>query len=285
MELWLRSGGTPVRSSTPAKSIYALGARGYGIIRHAKTWTKIEATGLALVHLRAAELFLEYLSVLAECPHKVTRLDAALDTDRDFVDVRRELHAAFPDYTVNAGRKGVDVTEFIAPRLDGELTGTWYAGKRGRNRQVLRVYDKSWEQLSRHAVTMPPTTRYEVEVGRQVGATLRDAVEPERIFYHFMPGDILPRPADLPPWEPSDFTGWSYQRSELTAYATLARFVEHSPDLATMRTLAESLGPHGMDTLAKLIADALTSDKTPSPLSHADKSEATPPPELSDCGV
>ena len=52
-----------------------MGAR-YGVMR-------VAASGGALARLRLCGVYMDWLSILSECPHRITRLDAAYDVPRD----------------------------------------------------------------------------------------------------------------------------------------------------------------------------------------------------------
>lgn len=212
---------------------------------------------MGLAHLRRAGRFLEFLSVLAESPHKVSRLDAALDVATDYPEVRRSLHERYPRMRVPLSRKETGATELTEARADGEITGTYYVGRRGKTRSLVRVYDKAHEAEVKRGDILPPTTRFEVEVGRLFGATLRDAADPAPLFFHVISPSILPRPDSVSTWEHRDFTGWSYRAQELTAYETLSRFIDRSPDLDAMRRMADQLGPHGSASLLALLTRRL----------------------------
>ena len=250
--LFLDSGMSPTPAVRPGVVGYSFGGS-VATVRKSGHWAKIEAPGQVLAHLRAQRQFLDYLSLLSESPHRVTRLDAALDVAEDFPQVRRRLHAQYPGMMANLGRKVVKCSELVGPRADGQISGTYYVGRRGSTQTLLRVYDKMKEAADKRGQVLAATTRYEVEVGRKMGATLRDAAEPASLFYHVASPGFLERPPGVPPWESRAVGGWDHERTSCTPYERLKRFVGTSADLDTMLRLAEDLGPHGLETLARLI--------------------------------
>jgi hypothetical protein len=231
--------------------------RGTVLTESRSTWVKLTASGAALAYLRAEGRFFDYLSLLAGAPHRVTRLDAAVDLAVDYPAFRPTVESAFPRLRAMLGRKQVACTEILERRDDGELTGTYYAGKRGRTRQVLKVYDKAQEALAKRGEWLPPTTRVELECGRKVGATLRDAAEPASIFFHFVPPTLVSRPVGVADWVSHDLGGWAISQPLPTAYEALERLVDRSVDITAMRELADQLGPMGRRYLLGMVADRL----------------------------
>lgn len=250
-------GVMPARSDAEVRRVYRCEGDGTAVIEQRSTWAKVSASGRMLWYLRSRGALMEYLSLLADSPHSVSRLDAALDVGVDYPVIRRRLRRRFPSMRVRLNRKAVDVTELIESRPDGAVTGTYYVGQRGKTRSLVRVYDKAFEAEKKRSEILPPTTRYEVEVGRKFGATLRDAAEPAPLFFHVISPSILPRPDGVAAWEPGDLGGWSFKRPELTHYEALARFIDRSPDLEAMRRMADQLGPYGSESLLALLTRRL----------------------------
>lgn len=136
------------------------------------------------------------LSLLGQVPHRVTRMDLALDV---LTDPAAHLGALMADgLEVRLGRK-------VAPRraflTDGQGF-TVYFGARSAHIKA-RVYDKSAEMKARHHVEIPPTLRVELTVERHVRPSLKDAAAPQALFWHYC-GALLPKPAHVPSWAPLD---------------------------------------------------------------------------------
>src|SRR5690606_1114494 len=125
------------------------------------------------LQLQHVGLWREVLAAVATTTHRVTRLDAAMDVERDGAEVLAELRARIHGGCA-LGRKRVPTRWLLAQRADGQDTGTCYVGQPGRHRVHAKVYDKAQEASDRRGIELGPRTRYEVTVGRHAGATLRD---------------------------------------------------------------------------------------------------------------
>jgi hypothetical protein len=115
------------------------------------------------------------------------------------------------------------------------------------------VYDKQHERASRNLTDTGPLTRYELRLGSRTGVTLRDASDPESVFWHYASPDFLPRPVDVSEWEPGG-TGFDLERmGPLLPYQRLLRRIEASADLVSLVAAAKACGPGGIDFLVSRI--------------------------------
>ena len=216
------------------------------------------ASGAALAQMRFAGGFMDWLSVISEYPHRITRLDAAYDVPVDGADVLDGLRARYPSGSVNLGRKALRVKLELAIRDDGRETGTYYVGHRSKARATARVYDKRQERLDRAGVSGPHRTRYEVTVKQDYGATLRDAAEPERIFWHVASPALLDTPPGVPHWTADWSQGWcADKRPELLPIEVLERRLASSSELDLLISLADEVGPIGRVWLARRLLSKL----------------------------
>jgi len=216
------------------------------------------ASGAALDHLRSCGLFMEWLSIIAEWPHRITRLDVAHDFDVDGADALDLLRARYPGGRVNLGRKALPVSLQLGIRDDGRETGTFYVGHRTKARCTARVYDKRQERLDRRGVDGAPRTRFEVTVKQDYGATLRDAAEPDRLFWHVAAPALLDAPEGVSSWSPDWSQGWKADpRSERLPAEVLARRVSESSELDMLMAIADEMGPGGRVWLARRLLDRL----------------------------
>lgn len=223
----------------------------------------VSASGAALAHMRDVGGFMHWLSALGEFPHRITRLDAAVDFGEDGADVYDRLRGRYPSGFVNLGRKALQVKHITQIRPDGRETGTFYVGHRSKARATARVYDKAWERLVNAGVVGPPRTRYEITVKQDYGATLRDAAEPDRLFWHVAAPALLDRPADMPDWCADWGTGWQApSRPDLLPADILSRRVPVSPELGLLASIADEMGPGGRAWLVRQIAARLGVDIT-----------------------
>ena len=216
-------------------------------------------SGACIDHLRAQGQLLSLLGLLAAFPHRVTRLDASLDVAVYAPAVLAALRRRYRHKKVSLGRKPQGVTLMLARReSDGKETGTFYVGHRTRSRCTARVYDKQAERLARTGQSIPPTTRYEVTVKTDYGATLRDAAEPERLFWHVAGETLLPRPPDVHAWSGAWAEGFFTVKPEGRPLAVvLGRRIDDSAELEVLERLADKLGPNGRRFIARRILERL----------------------------
>lgn len=255
---FLHAHGSECVHSDEKSSVFHVGDTG-GVVKidTAKRHTRISASGQALAYFRVKDIYLDYLSELSSEPHNVSRLDAALDLPLDGADVVASLRKRFSvaGSGCRLGKKYLPVNYNLGVRADGRETGTFYAGHRSRARQTARVYDKAFEAFQKRGEMLPPTTRYEVtsrgEKGR-AGPCLRDAAEPERLFWHIASPTLLKAPEGVSEWSSDWGGGWHYVRPEkLLPAEILVRAVDYSPSLAKLIELADEVGPNGRKYLVR----------------------------------
>ena len=236
----------------PADDLYRVDGGSVKIVDNSR-WFKLGFSGQACAALRAQGLFDTVLCLIGEGPHRVTRVDAAVDLDLDGALALAQLQAAYPRGQVRLSQRPVAVTELLKTRADGQKTGTWYAGHRGQSEITCRVYDKAQEALDKRGQLLPPRTRCELTVCKGGKPTLRDASQPERLFWHYMSPAILERPQNAPEWSPGWGEGWTMERAELLPAQALKRRIEGSPELAALLELADAIGPSGRAMAVSLI--------------------------------
>ena len=231
-----------------------------GIQRSAR-FGRISLSGSACAALRDAGLWADVLFLLGSSPHKVTRIDGALDVRTDPADVIASLCMRYPDGQVRLNQRPLNVTRFLEARpFDGRDSGTYYVGYRSRGRVTARVYDKRLEHFKRTGVDLGYNlTRYEITVRADYGATLRDAYDPTALFWHVAsPALVSRRPDDVGEWvSGSDFTGWSHVPRTYVPYEVMQRRVEYMAELEALGLLADDVGDYGRHTLLLLIAKRL----------------------------
>lgn len=214
--------------------------------------TAVSASGSMLAGLRAANVFGKFLATLASVPHNVTRVDAALDIPEDTPPViERLVNRVSSSEGIALTRKRVrpeHATRFVTRRSDGLDTGTLYIGAKTAEVRA-RIYDKRQERMARNLPDNGPLTRYEVQVRGGVGPTLRDALDPESLFWHFMAPDVLQRPDHVAPWV-SHAIGFEVDwPDDLTPAQRLVRRLDASADVVALLRLAHQVGPGGFDFL------------------------------------
>jgi hypothetical protein len=217
-------------------------------------YARISASGQVLVFLRGFGLFNDYLSALSSTPHKVTRLDAALDLPLDGADVVSKLRTEYPR-VCNLTRKAQSTLSILASRaLDGRETGSWSCGNRKTSKVMASVYDKTHEAWEKRKEMLPLTTRFEVRVRGDVGPSMRDASAPASLFYHYAAPALLSAPVGIPLWQAGWGGEWSHNVVPLAPGDILKRRVGSSADLAALIDLADRAGPEGRSYLLSLLS-------------------------------
>lgn len=255
---WLTSVGAICKRRDSNSALFSVGDRG-GIVKldSNSRFVRVSASGSALAHFRCRGIFDEYLSELSTEPHRVTRLDAALDMARDGADTIAEMRERFSSGHASLGRKALEVTYMTGTRHDGLESGTCYLGHRQRARQTARVYDKAKEAYDKRKELMPPTTRYEVTARGErdrPSPTLRDASEPTAIFWHIASPTLLKAPEGTLPWIAGDGESWTAKRPVLLPAEVVERKIEFNPDLDAIAEVAAQDGDDGLKRMLRLIA-------------------------------
>lgn len=202
----------------------------------------VSASGAVLRRLRDRGTFPEYLAVLSSFPHRVSMLHATAD-----------YHVSSPPAVIGQVKEAASAGELSLTRkrllpshctyllgadCDGLETGTVYLGNKSNADVWAKVYDKRHERLSRGYPEPGSIVRVEVAVQSDVGATLRDALDPRDLFYHFAGRSLVEVPAD--------FSGWSAhgegyvlgERRERTLFERMDSLIEHSVDVAKVGAMA-----------------------------------------------
>ncbi|MEH6511449.1 replication initiation factor domain-containing protein [Halopseudomonas aestusnigri] len=251
--LLLDAGFTVQRDAGGSRCYVPPEGRGMVQVTHASRFAKVSISGGACAAIRRLGVFDQVLHVLGTSPHKVTRVDAALDVMTDASFVIESLSHRYPDGRVSLGRKALPVKRILSTRPDGRDSGTYYVGHRTAARFTARVYDKTLEALEKRGELLPPTTRFEVTARKDSGATLRDAALPESIFWHIAAPALLKLPEGVPVWQPNTDMTWASAPPTFDPAATLRRRVEHSAELDALADVADSLGDEGRKYLLFLL--------------------------------
>lgn len=256
----LLAAGFDVESTDRVNFAYRHPAHSFGLILvgPSRGTMRFSASGTACHALRSLGFWDDYLSELTTSPHRVTRVDAALDLSMDGADLVDAMRHRYPSGQVGLSRKSVRATTFLAVRDDGRETGTWYAGHKSKARYTARVYDKAWEALCKRGVRMSPTARVEVTAkGGDSGATLRDAAMPAALFWSIASPALLTAPEDAPLWTPNHDLGWTAPARDFDPARLLQRRVEDLAILDALALVADDLGPEGRTYLLQLLTQRL----------------------------
>lgn len=260
-------------SGRPTKVTYRVGD-GTVLLESRKSFHAASASGGALSWFRKHEVYRDYINILGEVPHNVTRLDAAVDLYTDAPPVLRGLEAKYPDDFFNFGRKALRVTRLYSAReSDGQLTGTWYIGHRTNARVSARVYDKQAEAIEKRGESLPPTTRFELTFRKDFNCSLYDALMPETIFYAHASPKLLDVPSDrvVLPWANEGCVPWQSERKDYAlTLDVFAKRLSASPDLQYLAELSAQLGPGAKATVLRYFEAAFDKYASPSKPSRFD---------------
>ena len=233
----LQQSGAECMNTDPNGSTWRVGA-GVFMLQCKGTFHRYSASGSVLEHLRMTNLYMDYLSALSEAPHSVTRLDAAHDVLTDAAPIIAKLRRRYP-HECNLSRKALRTKSILETRSDGQESGTCYVGHKSKGRITARVYDKSLQMLNVYGVEIPQCVRYELTFKKDMGPTLRDAAEPEKIFWHHATPLLLKRPQNVTDWQSGWGGGWTYAREETPLAGTLKARIESSSELMALAALAD----------------------------------------------
>jgi hypothetical protein len=141
---------------------------------------------------------------------------------------------------------------------------------------TAKVYDKFNERLQAGDPLPQALTRYEITFRRAVKATLRDAAEPERLFWQYGEILLLKRPQNLPAWVSGWGGGWNYQRNETPLPAVLKHRIESSAELQALAALAirADCQEWAQQLLARIFEKHLQGDGTVDTLTASARSSA-----------
>ena len=144
----LLDAGFDAESADRSTFVYRLG-RATVMFGPSRGALRASFSGSACAALRDHGTWSDLLSELSSVPHRVTRVDAALDLSIDGADLVDLMRKRYASGAVNLGRKAVQTSVVLSVRPDGRETGTWYAGRLTKARYTARVYDKAWEALQK----------------------------------------------------------------------------------------------------------------------------------------
>lgn len=196
---------------------------------------RVSLSGASLAYVRSFPgAWSELIHYLSERPHRITRLDAALDFRVDApLHLRRYRRSVSrTGNQISLTQRSSPVTWMLGPDSDGRETGTMYVGKRGRNQVIARVYDKAHEVAQRNGSVIEPTLRFEIEVhgnsGKSRNPCLNDVHDPRSIFWEFASPALLDRPSGVPEWSPQAFFTFTLEVTPPDPLRRVYRLLESS---------------------------------------------------------
>lgn len=249
-----------VRYSDEKSMTFSVGDQGVMRLDTEAKWHRVSSSGKVLSYLRSTGSYGEFLHLLSEVPHTITRLDAACDYNLDTPAVLRSLDRHFPDDRISFSRKALTITRLLSKRSDGKLTGTWYGGHRQKAKVSVRVYDKANEVAEKQGLyLLTHSTRVEFTARKAFGACLRDAFDPTAIYYAMGDPALLKTPAGVPPWKPlAEFNCWvSPDVPDPLPYDVFRRRVQCSSEIDHLADLAAELGLVGVKLAVRVFEEKL----------------------------
>lgn len=202
----------------------------------------VSASGSVLRRLRDRGLFAEYLAVLGSVPHRVSMLHATADyhvPDPPAAIAQVKQASAAGELALTRKRLlPSQCTYLLGSNCDGHETGTVYLGNRANADVWAKVYDKRHERLSRGYAEPGSIVRVEVAVQSGAGATLRDALQPRDLFYHFAGRSLVEVPPDFVEWSPHGEGYVLGERRERTLFERMESLIDCSVDIAKVGAMA-----------------------------------------------
>lgn len=241
------------------KTLYQVSDAGTMFVTHKDSYHNFSFSGGLLAALRRLPDYRDFILALASRPHNITRLDAAFDVPVDMPLVLKNIRKVYSSGYAEICDHHRKIQYHLSDR-DGVTTGTVYFQNRTYQGNVkLRVYDKKEEVFDKHGEDIPPTTRYELSIGR--GASLADFQNPTSIFWHYMPEDLLRPPSDvlIKPWSPTERVAYDdVDENHTTDYETLRFLIQNSASLRSLVDRCLSVNG-GAELLVREVQSAVSS--------------------------
>jgi hypothetical protein len=182
------------------KHLYKSTLGGTFLITEKDSFVSVSISGGLLSMVRNNSKMNEFQQILASAPHNITRLDIAYDVPiPGHVSISR-IRKLYPNGFAVVANRARQLQYILNQLNETSVTGTaYFQTTKYKGTIKLRVYDKEHEAHESRNEILPPTTRYELTIGR--GASLKDFSTPSSAFWHFLPKELLPRPKDtIKPW-------------------------------------------------------------------------------------
>lgn len=215
----------------------------------------LSASGGILEHFRNLKLFDQYITILNEHPHKITRLDATADYFVTYApDVIQQFKIASNASKIVLTRKELspsDIHYFLGSNEHGHETGTIYLGDRKTHSVYGKIYDKSFERTSKGYTSPGQTVRVELTLKADTGISLRDAHNPENVFYHYASRSLVMPPPHFIGWKPN-VTGFELpaQKDLFTPAGKILNIFKFSTELSrAFRIAVKAFGPEALQVL------------------------------------
>lgn len=217
-------------------------------------------TGAVMRTLRESDALMDLAQMVDGVPHRVTRLDASCDFCADAPAYIQALYRRVRLGSIKLGKKRVensDMTVYFNAGHDGRRTGTVYLG--GPKVEVRGcVYDKRHEMLEKGLPDPGPLLRIEIRLRSQVGCTVWDMTDPDRLYHHYAQPDLSVSPVPVRDWAPYG-TGYTLEprQAQYTAWQRLEMLLDDSAGIQQMLNLTAQMGSGGSKVLFRLLGNKL----------------------------
>lgn len=167
---------------------------------------RVAASGQCLAAMRSAGVWEEFLSCLANRPHRITHADVTVDiSGADSPAYLTALYERAKAGKVALSRKCMKPTDchrMWGPSLyDDRETGTVYLGHRGRHEVWGKAYDKRQERLRYGADDPGNLLRLEIGISGQTRVSMHDVYDPTACFYHYAAPSLIQPQSSVPLWQ------------------------------------------------------------------------------------
>jgi len=256
---WLAVKGVSCITFRDGTNAYKIGN---GLLQISTTgrFHRASASGGFIDDLRKQGLWRDYVNLLGVVPHKVTRVDVAVDMYIDAPVVLTALETTYPVGEFKFGRKALRTKTILERRMiDNALSGTWYAGHMSKARVSGRVYDKQLELAERHGMLSPPLTRFELTFRKDFGASLWDVLNPRDLFYSYAGGLMATEHIKFDDWASRGTMPWvSLPVDSLVTVERAKRMLSHSAEIKRYAELfARTFGAEGEAIMGKCLLEVL----------------------------
>lgn len=222
-------------------------------------FTFLSVSGGLLARLRSMGLYNDYLMVFAEIDYRISMMHVTCDFGVDAPEYINAIYEIAHEGNLHLTRKAIKsehVGFFKGKNREGYDTGTLYLGDRANADVWAKIYDKRQERLAKGFDDTNPTLRLELAVQSDVKATLRDASNPETIFWHFASKSLTTKPEHVPEWV-AHGEGFTIEKrpDNFTAWERISTILEFSNDFSRVLDLAiAEYGDDAQSVLQKIIA-------------------------------
>lgn len=243
-----------------------------------RTVLRLSVSGSSLNYLRSKKMFDDFLFMVSEFPHHITRIDVAKDVDVLGWKRIHDLNASYPE-TAALTSRSLKTKRFLSHGVDGRSTGTFYIGHRSKADVTARAYDKAHQIWETTGFSVGKNWfRYEIVVRSKRDRdcpSLRDVSEPTSLFYKYASPVFMRIPSDVGEWVPNSSYNFTPRvLDELLPAEKLKRCVSDSYYMSMVKRFAVEMGPSGIEYTLSLMRRELESAESVPVLTLADSSSS-----------